>query len=77
MIYLDLHLNNLCGCNGDIGCIYPEVRIGMDCDDNVDVVKLRKFQNNLSRYIDKGLNDCIIHNDIDATASQLAQRTEL
>lgn len=44
MIYLDINLNNLCGSDNHIGCIYPNVRIGMDCTDNVDVQKLRDFQ---------------------------------
>lgn len=37
MIYIDINLNNLCGSGDTIGCIYPQVRIGMDCTDNVDL----------------------------------------
>jgi len=44
MIYLDINLDHLCTSNNNIGCVYPNVRIGMDCADNVDVQKLRDFQ---------------------------------
>ena len=37
MIYIDLNLNNLCYSDNHIGYIYPNVKIGMDCSDNVDV----------------------------------------
>ena len=37
MIYIDLNLNTLCYSDNHIGYIYPNVKIGMDCSDNVDV----------------------------------------
>lgn len=37
MIFLDIDLNHLCTSGNHIGCIYPTVKIGMDCADNVDV----------------------------------------
>lgn len=59
MIYLDVNLNNLCYSDNHIGYIYPQVRIGMDCSDNVDVQKMRDFQKRLQTYIEKGLNECL------------------
>lgn len=60
MIYLDINLDHLCTSNNNIGCVYPNVRIGMDCADNVDVQKLRDFQQKLQRYIERGINDCLV-----------------
>ena len=81
MIYLDINLDHLCTSDNHIGCIYPNVRIGMDCSDNVDVQKMRNFQKNLQRYIERGLNDCLILHAEDGCAngkeSQLATRVEL
>lgn len=59
MIYIDLNLNHCNLGNGKIAAIFPEVRIGMDVNDNVDVVKLRDFQTRLQQFIDEGLNDCL------------------
>jgi len=47
MIYIDCNLTHCNLGNGRIAAIYPDIRIGMDVNDNVDVVKLRDFQTKL------------------------------
>ena len=63
MIYIDCNLTHCNLGNGNIAAIYPDIRIGMDVNDNVDVVKLRDFQTRLQKFMDKGLNDCLIYNN--------------
>lgn len=62
MIYIDMNLNHCVMGNGKIAAIFPEVRMGMDVNDNVDVAKMRDFQTKLQQFIDKGLNECLIDN---------------
>lgn len=67
MIYIDCNLTHCNLGNGNIAAIYPDIRIGMDVNDNVDVVKLRDFQTKLQQFMDKGLNSCIIGTKNNAT----------
>ena len=62
MIFVDLNLDHLTLSNGHISYINPNVKIGVDVDDNVDIEKLRTFKDKLQLYIDRGLNECLIDN---------------
>ena len=61
MIYIDVGLNHVTNGYGDISAIYPEVRIGLNVEDNVDKEKLNLFKEKLALYIDRGLNECLTH----------------
>lgn len=61
MIYIDVGLNHVTNAIDPISAIFPEVRIGLDVEDNVDKEKLRMFKEKLALYIDRGLNECLTH----------------
>jgi len=63
MIYIDTNLTHCTLGNGKIAAIYPQVRIGLDVGDNVDMQKLKDFNERLQSFIDKGLNECLIDNN--------------
>ena len=60
MVFIDLNLDQLQRADGRIAYIHPNVKIGVDVDDNIDLVKLREFKNQLQEYLEYGLNKCLI-----------------
>jgi len=59
MIFIDTNIDHLYGSDGRISYIHPNVKIGVDVDDNIDLEKLREFKNQLQEYLEYGLNNCI------------------
>lgn len=59
MVFIDLNLDQLQRADGRISYIHPNVKIGVDVDDNIDLEKLRDFKTQLQDYLENGLNNCL------------------
>lgn len=62
MLWMNTTLDYVVLSNNQIGAIHPNVELGIDVDDNFDLDKIRTFKKNLTEYLEKGLNDCLIKN---------------
>lgn len=59
-MYVSIDLNTVQDGTGKTVYIEPNVNIGIDIKDNVDVSKLRDFQLCMNSYIRDGLNSCLV-----------------